>query len=168
MKDVLEAICELFDDELERQENIFAILVAQASAAKTHDIEFLEAKTEALNSLIQEAIIDEQKRLCLMQKIVNQYQLPPERQTLTELIQIVPDPWKSRMKEFQSQMCSLLEDTRAVARKGNRSMRRSLKTVNEALTALMQCVPAEHTYDGRGEEIAHPAATNPNLIDQRG
>ena len=47
-------------------------------------------------------------------------------------------------------------------------MRRSLKTVNEALTALMQCVPAEHTYDERGEEIAHPTATNPNLIDQRG
>lgn len=168
MKDILEALCDLFDDELERQENIFAILVAQASAARTHDIEFLEAKTEALTALIQEAIIDEQKRLCLMQKIVNQYQLPVERQTLTELILIAPDPWKTRMKDFQTRMCTLLEDTRTVVRKGNRAMRRSLKTVNEALAALLQCIPAEHAYDQRGEDIGHTATAVPNLIDQRG
>ena len=168
MKDVLKDLCELFDDELERQENMFAILTAQASAAKTHDIEYLEAKTEALNALIQEAIVDEQKRLCLMQKIVDQYQLPVERQTLSELILIVPEPWKSRMKDFQLQMCTLLDDTRSVVRQGNRSMRRSLKTVNEALTALMQCVPAEHAYDHKGEEVGHSSSGSPNLIDQKG
>lgn len=168
MEQELEQLCILFDNDLERQENILAVCMAQGKAARAHDLEYLEAKTAALNALIRDAVDAERERLELVRRLVDAYQLTPERQTLSDLIAIAPDPWKTRLREFQTRMKHVLMDTRQVVHGNTQVIRRSLGVVNEAMKTLLDCLPSTPgNYDGKGEEIGSMAA-NPAMIDTRG
>jgi len=164
---LLDALCDLFDDERERQENVLAVSIAQGEAARAHDIELLEAKTEALTLLIREAARQERERISLVSAVVERYGLPFERQTLSDLIRIVPDPWARRMQEFQASMVSTLEQTRRVTRENRRLMRRSLKVVQRTLALLQPDSHPAGDYDATGEQPA-PRGLVPSFIDQRG
>jgi hypothetical protein len=165
----LEALSDLFDEELERQENALSICVSQGQAARAHDIEYLEARTEALSLLIQEAADAEKTRIELVRRIVAHYDLPPERQTLSELIRIAPDPWASRFRDFQARIASVLLNTRSVVRENNRLMRRSLRVVNEAMNVLAPVVNgAAGGYTVRGNPAGSGCAPVHGAVDARG
>ena len=89
----LDALCEHFDDELERQQNVLVVCRAIGQAARSQDLEYLEAKTEALRVLLGEAMEAEQVRLDLVADVGDFYQLPEDQQTLSGLITQVPMPW---------------------------------------------------------------------------
>jgi len=168
MEALLDRLCGLFDDELERQQNVLAICIAQGQAARAHHVDALQARSSALALSVQEALNAEKQRLGLLRQIVDQYALPLERQTLTGLIETVPEPWKTRMQEFQTRLRTTLEETRKVVRENNRIMRSSLTIVNDAFDAVIQrrTIPRGH-YDERGEETPGNRA-QPAVIDQRG
>ncbi len=163
----LDALCDLFDDELERQENVLRVSIAQGRAARAHDIELLEAKTEALVLLIREAACHERERLRLVSAVVAAYGLPFEEQTLSDLIRIVPEPWKRRMAEFQAGMVAILEETRRVTRENRRLMRRTLNVVQNTLALLQPEDASPAAYDAAGES-GTGRSFEPSFIDQRG
>lgn len=164
----LEALCDYFDDELERQQNVLVICRAIGQAARSQDLEYLEAKTEGLRVLLSEAMEAEQLRLSLVADVVEFYQLPEGQQTLTALIAEVPMPWQQRMREFQVLMRATLESTRRLVRDNNQVLRRSIGIVTETLTALSMCQPeARGQYTSQGGDATR-IRTQPSLIDQRG
>ncbi len=168
MEHVLDALCHHFDEELERQETVLAVCQSQGMAARAHDVTYLEAKTGALNLLLTDFVSAEQERLRLVQKLVDHYELPEECQTLSGLVEVVPEPWKRRILDFQKRMREVLAETQRVVRSNNSSMRRSLQVANEAIEALVQSIPAAGpSYDASG---VGPAAVGvePALMDQRG
>lgn len=165
---LLDALCEYFDDELERQQNVLVVCRALGRAARSQDTEYLEAKTEALQLLLREAVEAEKKRLELVAEVVDWYQLPREQQTLSGLIAQVPMPWEQRMREFQVLMRATLESTRRLVRENNQVMRRSLSVLNQTLSAMALCQPESHGhYNEQGGDISRMKST-PTLIDQRG
>lgn len=166
MDQVLENLCRLFDDELERQQNTLEVCVALGQAARAHDLEYIEAKNTALRALIEETVASENERIQLVRQVVDYYQLPVERQTLTDLITVVPEPWSTRLGEFQERMRSTLGQTKRVVGENQRIMRRALNVVHSALNCLVRCIPASG-YDARGEECLRAHAA-PNIIDQKG
>jgi len=166
MEKTLDRLCAHFEDELERQENVLALCNAQAEAARARDIECLEAKTAALSVLIQDAIDAERERLALVREIVDAYGLPVEQQTLSGLVATVPEPWKTRLADFQLRIRAVLEETRGVVRQNMPVLRRSLNVANEALSAL-HGQPDAGRYDGQGEN-REGALAGPNVIDRRG
>lgn len=166
--DLMDRLCEHFDEELERQQNVLVVCRALGRGARAHDHEYLEAKTAALHILLRQAIAAEQVRLTLVRKVVDYFELPEEQQTLSGLIAVTPDPWRQRMMEFQVLMRATLETTRRLVRDNNRVLRRSLQVVNQTLSALAQCEPeAIGNYNDMGGENAR-SRTSPALIDQRG
>ena len=168
MTSTLSALCDFFDDELERQENVLAVCIAQGQAARAHDLDALEAKTAALNLLLSEFVEAERERLRLVQQIVEEYELPERRQTLSDVIALAPEPWKSRMQDFQERMQKTLRETRSEVLSNDRIMRGSLTIVDEALASLVSCVPESlGNYDARGAE-AQQHRLDPAMIDQRG
>ncbi len=168
MEQVLKQLCELFDDELERQENVLEICIAQGKAARAHDLEYLEAKTVALNALIREAVYAERERLTLVRCLVDAFRLPAGRQTLSDLIAVVQEPWKTRLSEFQVRMRHVLSETQNVVQDNAQVIRRSLGVVNEAMKTLLECIPSEPvSYDEKGGGMGC-AAANPAMIDTRG
>ncbi len=165
---VLEKLCDHFDDELERQENMLALCIAQGEAARAHDLEFLEAKTAAMMALQQEAIDAEAERLSLVCQVVDAYDLPVEKQTLSDLIRIAPEPWKRRLGEFQTKMREVIESVRKVSQENAGLMRRSQRVVNDALNTVMRFNPAGGgRYDASGH--AEPVfAARAAFVDHRG
>lgn len=168
IENLLDRLCEHFDEELERQQNMLIVCRALGRAARAQDHEYLEAKTAALHVLIHHTVTAEQTRIALVREVVNHYQIPEGRQTLSGLIAVVPDPWHLRMREFQTTMKETLESTRALVRENNRVLRRSLYIVNETLAAMALCEPsAPRAYDASGAEQAR-THSGPMLVDQRG
>ncbi len=168
MNELLGALCNQFEEELERQENVLAVCIAQGQAARLHDLEYLEAKTAALNVLIRETAEAERTRMALVEQVVSACALPPGRQTLTELIAVSSEPWKSRLQHFQTRMRATLSETARVVRENNDLIRRSLNVVNQALQSLGQCIPAApNAYDVRGGEVSGHHS-GPAFMDQRG
>ena len=161
----LDSLCTLLEDEQERQDNVLALCIAQGQAARGHDVDTLEARTAALNICIEESTHSEKERLALLREVVHYYELPVEKQTMTHLLNIVPEPWRSRLADFQKHLSATLEETARTVRQNNRTMRHSIKIVNDALS----CITNFNTphYDDRGEERQSVSA-NPNVIDQRG
>jgi len=168
IEDLLDHLCEHFDDELERQQNVLAVCRAMGQGARAQDHEYLEAKTAALHVLLRQAIAAEQVRLALVRAVVDHYALPADAQTLSGLIAAVPEPWRQRMQEFQVLMRATLETTRRLVRENNRVLRRSLYVVNQTLAAMALCEPgAGGAYDGTGGEIVRVHSV-PAMVDQRG
>ena len=168
IEELLDSLCEHFDDELERQQNVLAVCRALGQGARVQDHEYLEAKTAALHVLLRQAMTAEQVRLALVGELVAHYELPVERQTLSGLIAVAPAPWQSRMQEFQVLMRATLETTRRLVRENNRVLRRSLYVVNQTLATMALCEPnGSSAYNGSGGEVVR-AQPVPALVDQRG
>lgn len=165
---ILERLCAHCDEEAERQETVLQVCRAQLCAARAHDIEQLEAKTAALLLLIQETVEAEKTRIALLHDVVGHYQLSKEKQTLTELIVVAPEPWSSRLREFQTRLRSALEETRRVTRENRMVVRRSLNVLNRAMEAAFKTADgARGVYDARGEQ-RRGAAEQPTVLDRRG
>lgn len=165
---LLDRLCEHFDEELERQQNVLVVCRALGRGARANDHEYLEAKTAALHVLLRQAVAAEQTRLALVRAVVDYFELPEGDQTLSGLIAVTPEPWRQRMKEFQVLMRATLESTRRLVRENSRVMRRSLHVLNQTLTAMTLCEP-DHpgSYTEQGGERGQ-TRTAPALIDHRG
>lgn len=163
-----EALCAVFDDDLERQENLLALCHAQARAVLEHDIELLEARTEAMTALVGEVSQSERLRVALATVLVEALRLPADQQTLSGLIAVAPEPFRTRMREFQVRMQAVLAETREVVRANHLVLRRSSRIVAEALNALTVCTPPPRgEYDARGDAPDGPHQ-QPALLDRKG
>ena len=168
MEDVLEHLCGLFDEELERQQNVLAVCRAQHEAILSRDRERLEAKTLALQFLVRDAAEAEPVRHEAQREVVAHYGLPVERQSLTELIQVVPEPWRSRMAGFQTSLRATVAETHAMTRENTRALKRSRSIVQGCLSVLGVCLErSAGDYNARGREPFEPGLS-PALVDQRG
>ncbi len=168
MDELFTTLCEIFDDELERQRNVLDVCLAQGAAARARDVEPLEAKTAALAILIQEAVEAEAHRMEIVQRLVECYRLPVEEQTLSGLIAVAPEPWKSRMRDFQTEIRKVLESVKKVARENDALIRQSIHHVNQALSTLAECVEKpQQGYDARGGRQG-AATMQPAMIDRQG
>ena len=168
MDETLDALCEVFDRELERQRRIRDLAAGQHEAILAREAQRLESQTAELRTVIEETLDAEKERIALLKTLVGHMGLPEENQTLTGLIAAAPEPWKGRMARFQREIRSVMEESRALVRDNNRLLRFSLKWTNTCLSVLDQWFgagPAD--YDARGEP---PSRTQqrPTVIDQRG
>jgi len=84
------------------------------------------------------------------------------------LIAVAPEPWKSRMREFQAEIRKVLESIKRVARENDALIRQSIHHVNEALNTIAECVERpQQGYDARGWKPG-AAAMHPAMIDRQG
>ena len=149
----LHDLCDLFDEELERQNLVLVACQAQGEAARAHDLEYLEARTASLTILMEESFKAEEARLKLLRKVVEQLGLNAERQTLSDLISAAPEPWRLRMAGFQSDIRSTLAKIRTAVRSNSRYMRSTLRRVNKTVDTFTG-TPHEYngSYDAAGAE----------------
>lgn len=168
MNETLEIFCTIVEEEAERQENVLAVCRGQREAILAHDVASIEAKTTALEILIQDAIRAEGDRLRALRRVAEQLGFRHEPHTMTELRAVVPEPWRSRLGDAQRRLQSATGEIRGLVRSSARVLRLSLRIVGRCLGALDQCVGAANgTYDYRGTESSVPALL-PTLLDQKG
>lgn len=164
----LDALCRAFDEEFERQELVLANCIAQGQAARAHHLEDLEARTQSLTFLMEDTLRAETGRLAAQQEVVEYFEIPVEGQTLTGLIDVVPEPWKHRLSEFQINIRKTLKKIETAVHENAAFMRGSLRVVNSSLdlVAYPEAVPAiAYTGEGRQPDSTH---RSPALIDAQG
>jgi hypothetical protein len=141
---------------------------AQQNAILANDAANIDAKTAALEILIREAAQAEAERHRVLRKVVEHFDLPPERQTMTELVAVAPEPWRSRLAESQTRIRNTVSRTRAYVRTNRRVLRQSMRVVDQCLSAIQHC---EETGAARyGADGMEPARNQraPSLLDQKG
>ncbi len=148
----LNALCTLFDDELERQHSVLAIMRAQGEAARAFDLDALNARTDALDVLMNEALESERRRLELLETVVSHFSLDVEHQTLSDLIAVVPEPWKHRLMEFQTEVRATVDNTRSLVFENAQFIRRCLRGVETVVDTVQGTEPTEasRSYDAEG------------------
>ncbi|MDQ1257781.1 MAG: Flagellar protein FlgN [Candidatus Hydrogenedentes bacterium] len=165
---LLERLCNHLADEFEHQQIALALCRAQGEALRAHDTEYLEAKTEALNALVNDRAEAESLRNTLVRAVASSLGLPASQSTLTALAEAVSEPWKSRLQEAQMQIRKVVSETRAVVRSNAGIVRASIRVVEETMHAFEEAVfSARGEYTPRGAN--RPGQQRmPALIDQKG
>ena len=148
-------------------DDIAEVLITK-EAIQQRNMEHLQDKTAALEILIREAKEAEAERMCVLRQVVEHLELPPERQTMTELIGVAPEPWSSRLRDFQQRIRETVNETHALVRGNRRVLRHSLRVVDQCVNALQHCSEANAgDYTASGDEN-RPRQGAPALLDQKG
>jgi hypothetical protein len=161
----LSALCELLDTELERQHDILATVKAQGLAARAQNLEELDKRTAALSLLMHESLRSEQERLRLLRPIVEQFGLKGADQTLSNLVAAVPDPWKTRLAEFQQALKRTVAASRQEIHRNATVMRTTLKRVDNAMESVFQD-GNNRVYSAGGSDVRRERAAT--MLDAMG
>jgi len=163
----LEKLCALLDDELERQELMVALLQSQHDAILARDVDYLNTKTRAMEAVLKESAEAEKERHTVLRVIVDHYTLSVERQTLTELIRVTPDPFSRRLKDTQRRIQETMADAKRLTQENHRLLRASSSVVTSCLNRLFgNDLQEGREYTRKGQDSgAFPA---PALLDRQG
>lgn len=166
--DLFGPLCDLFDNELERQQAVLTICRAQGRALRARDTESLNRHTTALELLNHEAAQVEPKRRELLLGLHERRRIPKKRGTLTDLIHGAAEPWRARLLEFQMRMRHLIAETQTVVQANARLLQVSMKVIGDAIDSLeLAAGAAPRGYTARGADSL-PGQVQPALIDQKG
>ena len=136
MEKTLDILCDVLDDELERQETVLAVCRKKQAAIRAMDIAALEVRTEALESIVRETINAEHDRHKVLRDVVDALGLPAEKHTLSELINAIDEPWKGRLRLIQQRLRDTIMETRRVTRAYSRDLRRYRKLSTDRMQSL--------------------------------
>lgn len=165
---LFEALCCSLDDEIERQENVLEVCNASRKAAQAHDVEYLEAKTCALVSLVQQAVQAESARKKLIDEIASNLGSVGKDRNLTALIAVAPHPWRERLSYYQTRLQGIVGGTRPVVISNMAALRAALRIVRHCLCQLEHGQEAAAlSYNAGGMEPSRKDR-QPSLIDHRG
>jgi phenylalanyl-tRNA synthetase alpha subunit len=168
IEDALTSLCTHFAEELQRQNLVLSVCTDQGIAARAHDIDQMNEKTRTLIELMDTALEHEKERLDLLKKVVSYYQLSEENHTLSELIKVVPMPWKSHMRQFQSSIQKVLKQTQDTVQKNETYMRNASEKIDTSIKkTLEKNVSNEPSYSSNGnleQNTEHSAPTMLNAV----
>lgn len=167
MHDLFEQLCNLLDDEIERQENVLAVCKAQSQAVQTRDLEYLEAKTAALLALVQEVALAAGDRAKVLQAIMKEYELTSACPSLSDVVAAAPEPWRKRLADSHRRLRAVLNETRPIVLANASSLRSALRAMGDSLSILESAPEQGAGYDATGMGPA-VGAGRASMIDQRG
>ncbi len=169
MNTLLDRLCDVLDEELVRQETVLAICRSKHDAIRSFDVEALEARTGALESVLQETFEAETERHGMLRQAIDELGLPQEEETLTDLIGTVQEPWKSRLEHFQRRLKETLETTQAVTRAYTRELRQHMQLSGNQFVRLgLASEDRKAGIYGPGGDRPGALGASSALVDQRG
>ena len=168
MSHEIQKLCDMLDDEIERQHNVNAVCEAQHKALCARDVEAIDARNNALELLARESGLDEAERNELVEAISRRLDLAPERARLSDLVSHAPDPWKERLGERRTTLCDLVRSNQRLVRR-NQLIASKSKSIAEAWrdTLFSHLGEAGPAYCGHGHSSKRIQG-GPAMIDQRG
>ena len=135
---VLDTLCALFDEELDRQRAVQRMCVVQGKASRDSDMEALDVHTQALVVLMEDALHSEKSRVALLQWVVEYFRLPKKEHTLSDLIVVVPQPWRERMRSFQLAIREVLAATQSIVSKNEQFMSSASEKLEDTIQLAVE------------------------------
>jgi hypothetical protein len=166
LREALENLCVVFEEELERQETVLRLCQLQETAIRGRDPQRLAELTASLNLVLQEAAAAEAGRHRAARAVVEGLGLDAAQHTLSAVVAAAPQPWQARLAELQARLREVMAASALATKQNGRVMRRLLSTCNETLRAL-QGGEASPGYSTAGAPLA-PAHRSAALLNQAG
>jgi hypothetical protein len=168
VKDQLARLCNLLDEEIERQENLLAICRAQQQALLAQDLDSMQARTAAMEAVARESAQAHVLRLEALRPLRESVEMAGDGFCLSDLIAVAPAGCRDRLREIQARLRGVVAENRNLIRSNARLLRTSMRLTEEVLNAFQNC--AETLTRGYTEQGAGASGTGrvPAMIDQRG
>ena len=161
---LLDRLCVYFAEEIERQETVLALCLAQGDAARAMNVDLLEQRTEALAILIVEAATAEATRVEIFRGLTHRLAKDDQSWTLGELIALSPEPWSRRMAEFQARLNEVVAQSKRAVESNAAVMRRSLRITGESVDRVLgPASAAAYTEAGGIPQIERRSAAVLNM-----
>lgn len=168
MSALYEELCDALAGELERQETVLAVCRSQQEALLARDVARVRDTARSLEVLTREAREAEHNRNAVTARLAQVLALASTKPTLSELIALSPEPWRSRLGFYQKRLRAVLAETRALVRENELRARRSAQIVQRCLSLLAPQPSYDSVpYDMRGALVA-VSTYEPALLDARG
>lgn len=165
MADNLQTFRDLLVEEIDRQENLQSVFMAQREAAAAGNAERLRQTAEAIEALARESHKAQRQRREAREAIALAHGLDAEE--TEDWIRRLDEPWRSQLKGLQRDLRDSTARTRALLRMQGRLVRNSLNAME---FSLRQLAPEDAgqgaAYTASGEDSAKP--DGPSRLDQRG
>lgn len=93
----IESLCELLEEQAERQETLVSVCVAQLRAGFEGNIKYFNEKTSAMDYLVKETARAEFVRQELVEKICRNLGINLTDKRIRDIAEQVGEPWRSRI-----------------------------------------------------------------------
>lgn len=165
--DLFDNLCDILEAELTRQQHIAEIVRQQRDALVARDVDALQAHTAKLETLVKESVAAQGERHRVLRSIVDAYEIPEDRQTMSALVYIAPHPQADRLSVLQDQLQSTMNACHDTVYENARIVRRSSRIVQDTLDAFSGAAPAANgAYAANGYSASSGA--EPAVVNQRG
>ncbi|MGC9053940.1 MAG: hypothetical protein ACP5KS_08660 [Candidatus Hydrogenedens sp.] len=95
----IECLCELLEEQAERQETLVSVCLAQLQSGFEGNIKYFNEKTSAMEYLVKETTRVEFVRQELVKKICRNLGINMSDGRIRNIAELVEEPWKSRIIE---------------------------------------------------------------------
>lgn len=168
MSNEMKILCDLLDDEIERQQNVGSVCVAHHEALCARDIDAIDARNAALELLARDSALEAGARQAVVAKISNGFGLAPERTRLRDLAAHAPEPWKTRLTERRVALRDVVESNQRLVRRNEMIVKKS-RTIADAWRETLFEHIGESGPAYRDDGHTPPSVQGgPAMIDQRG
>lgn len=157
----------ILDEELQRQEELLALVREQGGAIVKRDATTLETHTNAINTLVGKAAAAESARHAVLREIVDHLELPVSEQTMSHIAEDAPAPYRDRLEFQQARLHTVMTECHELIYENARRLRRAAQITNDCLLVMTgQAEAPSPAYSSGGS--ASDAAPRPNVVNQRG
>jgi flagellar biosynthesis/type III secretory pathway chaperone len=164
----MKELCDMLDDEIERQQNVGSVCIAQHDALCARDVELIDARNTALELLARDAELEANERQATVFRIAKALGLAPERTRLRDLAAHAPEPWKARLSDRRVALREVVQSNQRMVRRNQLIASKSRAIADDWRKALFEHLgESGPAYRGDG----HTSISNqdgPAVIDQRG
>lgn len=152
MEAALDSLCRVLEEELERQELVLRLCIAQEEAVQRRDHVMLTRRTEALNAVLQEVALAQPARIAAAREVVAALGLSEGDASLGNIIALAPAPYARRLAEAQAALKTTMQESSGVTRRNARVLRRMLAKTNGTLSAIYGPDRVEGGYNTSGQQ----------------
>jgi len=164
----MKILCDMLDDEIERQQNVGSVCVAHHEALCARDIDAIDARNTALELLARDSGLQESARQAAVAKISEVLGLTPERSRLRDLADHAPEPWKTRLSERRVALHDVVVSNQRLVRRNKLIATKSKMIADSWRETLFEHFgESGPAYCGDGH-TPPSVQRGPAMIDQRG
>ncbi len=166
----LSSFCQLLSAEVECQETLLGLCLAQGLAAQHYDGTALSMHSATLQNFLNEARALSERRECAAFALAQMLGLrctQPKEVTLRALAEAAPEPYAGRLREYLARLQAVLKETRSVLRANRIILLRGWRTLHQAMRMLGRCEEIALTaYTKDGNEIVHHPNAAPITLNE--
>lgn len=148
---LLNRLIGLVEEETDLYGALLSVLQKEKEAVVSSDLKELNEGSKQKESLILKIRILEEQRLTLLKKLADSLGHSSQYLTLTQVYQVVDEPYSSRLRESSSNLSALVQSIQEVNHTNKALLIHSIELVRGSLSLLHNLIASNPVYHHTGK-----------------